>query len=145
MQPSYWHKSCCIQVSEVWYNMFNVSPVVLFLLQEDTSNITILGLLLECSLPKSLFNNPQVCLSIKSASVVSWQLINVVEALNGSFNMCMQSSWGRLWEKGRSACILCLYGTLLQHFKVVHTLQKWASLSYCSHNSHVVQAESQLV
>lgn len=30
------------------------------LLQEDASNITILGLLLECSLPKSLFSSPQV-------------------------------------------------------------------------------------
>lgn len=30
------------------------------LLQEDASNTTILGLLLECSLPKSVFNNPQV-------------------------------------------------------------------------------------
>lgn len=33
---------------------------MLHLLQEDASNTTTLGLLLECSLPKTLFNNPQV-------------------------------------------------------------------------------------
>lgn len=39
-----------------------IAFAMLFLLQEDASNITILGLLLECNLPKSLFNNPQVLL-----------------------------------------------------------------------------------
>ncbi|KAI3352497.1 hypothetical protein L3Q82_005447 [Scortum barcoo] len=37
----------------------NTSAHGLLSYQEDASNITILGLLLECSLPKSLLNNPQ--------------------------------------------------------------------------------------
>ncbi|XP_023273181.1 transmembrane protein 131-like [Seriola lalandi dorsalis] len=37
----------------------HIQSIKLTQTQEDTSNITILGLLLECSLPKSLFNNPQ--------------------------------------------------------------------------------------
>lgn len=40
-----------------------------FILQEDASNITILGLLLECTIPKSLFNNPRVC---KALLVQHW-------------------------------------------------------------------------
>ncbi|XP_031718899.1 transmembrane protein 131-like isoform X3 [Anarrhichthys ocellatus] len=37
----------------------HIQSIKLTQTQEDASNITILGLLLECSLPKSLFNNPQ--------------------------------------------------------------------------------------
>nr|XP_020469976.1 transmembrane protein 131-like [Monopterus albus] len=37
----------------------HIQSIKLTLTQEDASNITILGLLLECSLPKSLFNSPQ--------------------------------------------------------------------------------------
>ncbi|XP_042280375.1 transmembrane protein 131-like isoform X2 [Thunnus maccoyii] len=37
----------------------HIQSIKLTQTQEDASNITILGLLLECSLPKNLFNNPQ--------------------------------------------------------------------------------------
>lgn len=37
----------------------HIQSIKLTQTQEDASNVTILGLLLECSLPKSLFNNPQ--------------------------------------------------------------------------------------
>ncbi|XP_029364736.1 transmembrane protein 131-like isoform X1 [Echeneis naucrates] len=37
----------------------HIQSIKLTQTQEDTSNITILGLLLECNLPQSLFNNPQ--------------------------------------------------------------------------------------
>ncbi|XP_060912178.1 transmembrane protein 131-like isoform X1 [Labrus mixtus] len=37
----------------------HIQSIKLTQTQEDASNITMLGLLLECSLPKSLFNNPQ--------------------------------------------------------------------------------------
>ncbi|XP_018558740.1 transmembrane protein 131-like [Lates calcarifer] len=37
----------------------HIQSIKLTQTQEDASNITILGLLLECSLPKSLFNSPQ--------------------------------------------------------------------------------------
>nr|XP_040042013.1 transmembrane protein 131-like isoform X1 [Gasterosteus aculeatus aculeatus] len=37
----------------------HIQSIKLTQTQEDASNITILGLLLECTLPKSLFNNPQ--------------------------------------------------------------------------------------
>ncbi|KAM4604313.1 transmembrane protein 131-like isoform 2-T2 [Polymixia lowei] len=37
----------------------HIQSIKLTQTQEDASNITILGLLLECSLPKSLFSNPQ--------------------------------------------------------------------------------------
>jgi len=38
----------------------NLNLLFLLLLQEDASNITILGLLLDCSLPKTFYNQPQV-------------------------------------------------------------------------------------
>ncbi|XP_014833584.1 PREDICTED: transmembrane protein 131-like isoform X1 [Poecilia mexicana] len=40
----------------------HIQSIKLTQTQEDASNITILGLLLECSLPKSLLNSPQVLL-----------------------------------------------------------------------------------
>lgn len=77
IDASVWHESCSQSVklggfdrSFLQHSLFDTLTLrclnhwshVCFLLQEDASNTTILGLLLECSLPKSLFNNPQVLL-----------------------------------------------------------------------------------
>ncbi|XP_037328273.2 transmembrane protein 131-like isoform X1 [Pungitius pungitius] len=51
----------------------HIQSIKLTQTQEDASNITILGLLLECTLPKSLFNNPQGS-SLQSEERLSLQI-----------------------------------------------------------------------
>ncbi|KAM8878439.1 transmembrane protein 131-like isoform 2-T2 [Spinachia spinachia] len=51
----------------------HIESIKLTQTQEDASNITILGLLLECTVPKSLFNNPQGS-SLQSEERLSLQI-----------------------------------------------------------------------
>lgn len=53
--------SCVFTCDLQWSSqLMNWNIVFLLSLQEDASNITILGLLLDCSLPKMFYNQPQV-------------------------------------------------------------------------------------
>nr|XP_019956839.1 PREDICTED: transmembrane protein 131-like isoform X2 [Paralichthys olivaceus] len=55
----HWGSSKSIQRKDSLLIFPHIQSIKLTQTQEDASNITILGLLLECSLPKSLLNNPQ--------------------------------------------------------------------------------------